>query len=85
MARWLITPAALALALAGTVSPAHADATIEDGKVGLNVTGHGLSVQRAGGWMDGHRTGVRGRLYTVYQGERTTLTRWKDATPARSE
>lgn len=31
--------------------------------------------------MDGHDTGVRARLYTVYKGTRTNITRWKDATP----
>ncbi|MFJ2885486.1 hypothetical protein ACIO53_05560 [Streptomyces sp. NPDC087305] len=47
----------------------------------VSVKGSGLSVRHAGGWMDGHGTGVRARLYTVYQGSRTDLTRWKDATP----
>ncbi|MER6405931.1 hypothetical protein ABT269_20835 [Streptomyces viridosporus] len=31
--------------------------------------------------MDDHGTGVRARLYTVYKGQRSHLTRWKDATP----
>ncbi|MEV5348935.1 hypothetical protein [Streptomyces achromogenes] len=75
------TPALLALALLCPAVPAHADATKVAGNVGLSVTGRGLSVQRAGGWMDGHDTGVRARLYTVYKGGRTDLTRWKDATP----
>ncbi|MGW0885908.1 hypothetical protein [Streptomyces sp. NPDC002671] len=77
----LIIPAVLTLALMCTGSPVHADATKTDGRVGLSVKGHGLSVKRAGGWMDGHGTGVRARLYTVYQGDRTDLTRWKDTTP----
>jgi hypothetical protein len=78
----VIKAALVALALTGIVSgPANADATVKDGKVGLSVKGNGLSVRRAGGWMDDLGTGVKGRLYTVYQGERTNLTRWKDATP----
>ncbi|MFJ4585059.1 hypothetical protein [Streptomyces echinatus] len=77
----LIAPVVLALTLACTAVPAHADATKTDGRVGLSVKGHGVSVQRVGGWMDGHGTGVRARLYTVYQGDRKDLTRWKDATP----
>ncbi|MGW1026739.1 hypothetical protein ACWD4J_24115 [Streptomyces sp. NPDC002577] len=31
--------------------------------------------------MDGHGTGVRARLYTVYNGVRNDVTKWKDATP----
>ncbi|MFJ2171251.1 hypothetical protein [Streptomyces griseofuscus] len=76
----MITPL-LALALMGTPAPAHADATKTDGKVGLTVTGHGLQVQQAGGWVDGHPKGARARLYTVYQGVRDELTGWKKATP----
>ncbi|MFF3911037.1 hypothetical protein ACFYZJ_34965 [Streptomyces sp. NPDC001848] len=77
----MTTAAVVFLSLACSIAPAHADATIEKGKVGLSVTGKGLSVKRAGGWMDGHGTGVRALLYTVYKGERTDITRWKDATP----
>ena len=77
----LKTVAVVLLSLTCATAPAHADATIEKGKVGLSVTGKGLSVKRAGGWMDGHGTGVRARLYTVYKGEETDLTGWKDATP----
>lgn len=77
----LITPAVLALALVCTGPSAHADTTKMDGKVGLIVKGRGLSVKRVGGWMEGHGTGVRARLYTVHQGRRTDITRWKDATP----
>lgn len=77
----MITAALAVLALAVTVVPAHADATVKDGKVSLSVKGHGLTVKRAGGWTDSLGTGVRARLYTVRQGERHILTRWKDATP----
>ncbi|GGZ92305.1 hypothetical protein GCM10010344_70030 [Streptomyces bluensis] len=77
----MMTAAAAFLFLACAAVPANADATVTEGKVGLSVKGKGLSVKRAGGWMDGHGTGVRGRLYTVYRGERTDITRWKDATP----
>ena len=77
----MITAALAALALAATAAPAHADATVKDGKVSLSVKGHGLTVRRAGGWIDGLGTGVRARLYAVDHGERHTLTRWKDATP----
>jgi hypothetical protein len=79
----LITAAVsvFALAVMGSGAPAHADATVREGKVGLSVTGRGLRVQQAGGWMDGHGTDVRARLYTVYKGARTDVTRWKAATP----
>ncbi|MCG0065982.1 hypothetical protein L0F81_22240 [Streptomyces tricolor] len=79
----LITAAVsvLVLAVVGSGAPAHADATVHEGKVGLSVKGQGLRVQRAGAWMDGHGRGVRARLYTVYEGTRTDLTRWQDATP----
>ncbi|MFF5306718.1 hypothetical protein ACFY5F_45925 [Streptomyces sp. NPDC013161] len=79
--RKTITVAAAALSLACLTAPAQADATITEGKVSLSVKGSGLSVRHAGGWMDGHGTGVQARLYTVYQGSRTDLTRWRDATP----
>ncbi|MFF4501599.1 hypothetical protein [Streptomyces sp. NPDC001401] len=69
------------LSLVCATAPAHADASVKDGKVGLSVKGNGLAVKQAGGWMDGHGTGVRARLYTVYKGERASITRWKDATP----
>jgi hypothetical protein len=81
MKRITYAAAAAFLALSGAATPAHADATVEDGKVGLIVKGKGLKVNRAGGWMDGHGTGVRARLYAVYQGSRTDVTGWKDATP----
>ncbi|MFJ4633557.1 hypothetical protein [Streptomyces sp. NPDC088847] len=77
----MITAALAALALAATAAPAHADATVKDGKVSLSVKGHGLTVRRAGGWIDSLGTGIRARLYTVDHGERHILTRWKDATP----
>ncbi|WP_033328669.1 hypothetical protein [Streptomyces yerevanensis] len=77
----MMTAAAAFLFLACATVPAHADARVTDGKVGLSVKGEGLSVKRAGGWMEGHGTGVRARLYTVYKGQRTDITRWKDATP----
>ncbi|MCL7377015.1 hypothetical protein [Streptomyces sp. 35G-GA-8] len=69
------------LALVGVTTPAHADATVEEGKVGLTVKGKGLVVNRAGGWVDGHGTGVEARLYRVYKGGRSNITGWKDATP----
>ncbi|MGM9470256.1 hypothetical protein [Streptomyces murinus] len=77
----LIILAAAALTLASVAAPAHANADITEGKVSLNVQGHGLRVQRADGWMDGHGAGVRARLYTVYKAERTELTGWKAARP----
>jgi hypothetical protein len=77
----MMTAAAAFLFLAGASAPAQADATVTEGKVGLSIQGDGLSVKRAGGWMDGHGTGVRARLYTVYKGKRTDITKWKDATP----
>ncbi|MFJ3899651.1 hypothetical protein [Streptomyces sp. NPDC090083] len=78
----MITAALAALALAATTAvPAHADATVRDGKVSLSVKGHGLSVRRAGGWINSLGTGVRARLYTVDHGQRHTLTRWRDVTP----
>ncbi|MCC4314801.1 hypothetical protein [Streptomyces malaysiensis] len=54
---------------------------MEKGKAGLVVKGKGLSVDRAGGWMDGHGTSVRARLYAVRAGVRMEVTRWKNATP----
>lgn len=73
----MITAALSGLVLAAaTAVPAHAD-----GKVSVSVKGHGLTVRRAGGWVDSLGTGVRARLYTVDHGQRHTLTRWKDATP----
>ncbi|MEU7428278.1 hypothetical protein [Streptomyces sp. NPDC040750] len=74
-----LAAAVLVLVCAGT--PAHADAHITDGKVGISVKGHGLRVKRATGWMDGHATGARARLHTVYKGTSTNLTHWRDATP----
>ncbi|MFF3196713.1 hypothetical protein [Streptomyces misionensis] len=74
----LIIPAAAALVLACAPAPAHASATITDGKVTLSVRGHGLRVQRADGWMDGHRQGASARLYTVYKGE------WPPRPPRRA-
>ncbi|MFE2972393.1 hypothetical protein ACFXKC_54425 [Streptomyces sp. NPDC059340] len=79
--RKMITGTVTALSLVCLTAPAQADATITEGKVSVSVKGTGLSVRRAGGWMDGLGTGVRARLYTVYQGSRTDLTKWKDATP----
>ncbi|KUO19163.1 hypothetical protein [Streptomyces dysideae] len=79
--KYLTTVAVVFLSLACATAPAHADASVKDGKVGLSVKGKGLSVKQAGGWMDGHGTGVRARLYTVYKGQRADITRWKEATP----
>ncbi|MBO3681667.1 hypothetical protein ACH4TQ_50170 [Streptomyces sp. NPDC021218] len=81
MKKKICAVAATAFLLGGTACPAHADATVKKGKVGLVVKGKGLSVNQAGGWMDGHGTGVRARLYSVYKGVWTDITRWKDATP----
>ncbi|MFD9297728.1 hypothetical protein ACFWB1_21845 [Streptomyces goshikiensis] len=64
------------------VGPAYADAKAKDGKVGLSVKGRGLRVDRVGGAMDGHGTGVRARLITYTpEGYRSELTGWRDATP----
>ncbi|RZU46500.1 hypothetical protein EV284_1181 [Streptomyces sp. BK022] len=52
---------AAAVVLPGT-TPAHANADVQEGRV-LSVRGHGLTVQKAGGWMTGHRAGARARLY----------------------
>ncbi|MFF7764287.1 hypothetical protein [Streptomyces griseorubiginosus] len=71
----------VAAALAGATAPALGDASVRDGKVGLSVKGTKLKVRSVSGWMDGHGTGVKARLYTVRSGVRTDLTRWKDATP----
>ncbi|MFI0772953.1 hypothetical protein ACH4TQ_50280 [Streptomyces sp. NPDC021218] len=81
MKKMIWTAVATVCALVGPACPAHADAIVKKGKVGLSVKGNGLSVDRAGGWMDGHGTGVRARLYTVHGGVRADITRWKDATP----
>ncbi|MFI0818618.1 hypothetical protein ACH4TX_19250 [Streptomyces sp. NPDC021098] len=81
MRKMICTAVATVCALIGLALPAHADATVKKGKVGLTVRGKKLSVDRAGGWMDGHGTGVKARLYTVHGGVRADITRWKDATP----
>ncbi|AQW48554.1 hypothetical protein ACIQPP_50005 [Streptomyces violaceusniger] len=81
MKKMIRAAAATAFLLGGAAWPAHADATVKKGKVGLVVKGKKLSVKQAGGWMDGHGTGVKARLYSVYKGVRTDITRWKDATP----
>ena len=65
-----ITAVLTVLALAATAAPAHADATVKEGKVSLSVKGHGLTVRRVGGWIDSLGTGVRVRLYIVDHGER---------------
>lgn len=71
-----------AVLLAGTSTPASASTTVEDGDVGLVVKGKGLKVDRAGGWMDGHGTGVKARLYAIYpEGGHYDVRGWKDATP----
>ncbi|MFF9220782.1 hypothetical protein [Streptomyces viridosporus] len=77
-----ITTTALVLGMVLlTRTPAQTDARVKDGTVGLSVKGKGLRVKAVGGWMDGHGTGVRARLYTVYKGQSSNVTRWKDATP----
>ncbi|MFE3603433.1 hypothetical protein [Streptomyces sp. NPDC059142] len=81
MKKLIYTVAAAAL-LASAGSPAHADASVREGKVGLSVKGTGLTVSRAGGSMDGHAADVRGRLYAVRpDGSRYAVTGWKAATP----
>ncbi|MGW5342879.1 hypothetical protein [Streptomyces sp. NPDC004050] len=71
-----------AVALLVSAVPAHADAKAHDGKIGLSVRGNGLRVDQAGGYMEGHGTGVRARLITYSPaGYRSELTGWKDATP----
>ncbi|MFG2176966.1 hypothetical protein ACGFMO_37330 [Streptomyces niveus] len=73
--------AVAALVLAGTTTPASASATVERGNVTLKVTGKGLRVDRAGGWRDGHGTGVKGRLYAVHPDSgRYEVRAWKSAT-----
>ncbi|MGW7043253.1 hypothetical protein ACWGDT_11110 [Streptomyces avermitilis] len=79
--RKMITGTVTALSQVCLTAPAQADATMTEGKVSVSVKGSGLSVRRARGWMDGLGTGVRARLYTVFQGSRADLTKWKDATP----
>ncbi|MFD8633739.1 hypothetical protein [Streptomyces sp. NPDC059533] len=75
---YALTAAALLFAAA----PAHADAKVSDGKVGLSVYGKGLRVDDVGAHMEGHGTGVRARLITYTpKGYRSELTGWKDATP----
>lgn len=70
---------AVALLLTVTTTPAAASTTAEEGNVGLTVRGSGLTVDRAGGWRDGHGRGVKARLYTVHKGLRTELRGWKAA------
>ncbi|MET7684272.1 hypothetical protein [Streptomyces sp. NPDC005423] len=81
----MTTVALTVIALAATAAPAHADATVRDNQVSLSVTGKGLMVRHAGGWIDHLGTGVRARLCTTGPGgRRHILTRWKDATPLTS-
>ncbi|MGW3100005.1 hypothetical protein ACWDCC_41945 [Streptomyces sp. NPDC001102] len=80
MRRKFITLAAAALVVVGMTAPAHADATVDDGRVHLVVRGDGLSVTRVSGWMDGHGTRVRARRYTVYNHKASDVMGWKNAT-----
>ncbi|MGR4877944.1 hypothetical protein ACIPUC_00670 [Streptomyces sp. LARHCF249] len=71
-----------AAALVAVAAPARADAKASDGKVGLSVYGKGLRVDDVGAHLEGHGTGVRGRLITYMpKGYRSELTGWRDATP----
>ncbi|MER6145911.1 hypothetical protein ABT174_38870 [Streptomyces sparsogenes] len=79
MKKMICVPVAAFFALTSPAFPAHADATVKDGNVGLVVKGKKLSVQQAGGWLEGHGANRRARLYTVYNAVRTDVTRWKDA------
>ncbi|MEW2374250.1 hypothetical protein AB0940_33585 [Streptomyces sp. NPDC006656] len=80
MRKTIYTMTAAALLL--SAAPAHANARAQDGKVHLWVQGKGLRVDDASGFIDGHGTGVRGRLITYTpEGYRSALTGWKDATP----
>ncbi|MCX4673619.1 hypothetical protein OG453_44495 [Streptomyces sp. NBC_01381] len=45
----------------------------------ISVRGKKLHVASAGGSMDGHVNGTKGRLYSVYKGNRYAVTRWKMA------
>ncbi|GGU30321.1 hypothetical protein [Streptomyces violascens] len=75
-------PLALATAtLALCTAPAHANATVEEGKVGIHVKGHGLRVDTVDGYIDGQPTGTRAQLYTLTA--RSTphnITGWQNAT-----
>ncbi|MGO4754857.1 hypothetical protein AB4212_40710 [Streptomyces sp. 2MCAF27] len=79
MKKMICTSAATLFALLSTALPAHADATVKRGDVGLVVKGEGLSVEQAGGWVDRHGAGIKARLYAVNMGSRTDVTRWKNA------
>ncbi|MGW1890573.1 hypothetical protein ACWCP6_09970 [Streptomyces sp. NPDC002004] len=52
MKKMICAATAMLLALTGSAA-AWADATIQDGKVGLSIKGRGLAVTRTGGRMDG--------------------------------
>lgn len=73
-------PAVLASSvLALYTAPTHANATIEDGRVGIHVRGSGLRVGTVDGYMDGHD--VRAQLYAFAAGSTPyNVTRWKNAT-----
>ncbi|MDT0547683.1 hypothetical protein [Streptomyces lonegramiae] len=79
MKKMICASAATLFALLSTALPAHADATVKRGNVGLVVKGEGLSVKQAGGWMDRHGVGIKARLYAVNKGSRADVTRWKGA------
>ncbi|MER8009633.1 hypothetical protein [Streptomyces sp. NPDC094149] len=80
MRRKIITLAAAALVVVGMTAPAHADATVGDGRVHLVVEGDGMSVTRVSGWMDGHGTRVQARLYKVYNHQASDVVGWRNAT-----
>ncbi|MFJ8387746.1 hypothetical protein ACIQ9Q_25115 [Streptomyces sp. NPDC094438] len=69
-----------AAALALCTAPPHANATVEEGRVGIHVWGHGLRVDSVDGYMAGHGTGVRPQLYAFAADQRRNeVTNWKDA------
>ena len=81
MKKLICATIAAASVLGGPAGLAHADANVKKGKAVLVVKGKGLSVDRASGSMNGHKAGVRGRLYTVSAGVRSEVKPWKNATP----
>ncbi|WP_406503207.1 hypothetical protein [Streptomyces sp. NBC_00212] len=75
-------PAVLAAAaLALCPAPAHANATVENGRVGIHVQRSGPRVDSVDGYMAGHDTGARAHLYAFAAGPTPhNVTGWKNAT-----
>ncbi|WP_406502855.1 hypothetical protein [Streptomyces sp. NBC_00212] len=75
-------PAVLAAAaLALCPAPAHANATVEDGRAGIHVKGSGPRVDTVDGFIDGHDAGARAQLYAFAAGSTPyDVTGWKNAT-----